>query len=858
VHAVNPLGRGVFGGYGYLGSVSNNVAEFTAFAAACQWVAESDLPSATILGDSELVTDAFHGRKALHLPALRHLMAMAKAWLAQAGTVCVEHVPRRHNERADALANTAVDQQSSNMFLRDPLDWVVPPRCPPGWAYFESNDPALPPRMAGTRSITKALAEIEVPSAADLMLPGSENFVAGNLHRFAPLWARICSKSAVGEQVARWARDGVDVYDFFVPFAGNFNGREYRSRVPPRTRFRNHLLSPAHTSFVSSEIQRELRIGAIRRWGTVGDATPPRLVLPVGVEPSKPRKLNDGRFLNLWCKDSPFQFEGLHMLPALVDKGEYAYNVDDVSGYFHVSLTERSQEFFGFEWEGVYYVYTALNFGWKSAPYIYTCFSGEVAGFLRRLGLRYLFLLDDALGTAISRPGTRTGQPEPFASAGAAAFVAVSLKVALGYFVHPKKSVLIPRTLLVWLGLSADFLGAAFSVPSAKGDLIIELLGSVLKEEWVHFTTLESLVGKLGALALAAPGILIKLRRCYAALAGVPRSPSTVLRVAGPLRDELQELASMPFWQTAVAPWIRPVHLTIVVPSVTVPERANCRRCAPNTALVSYTFPGVAPGDFRVSIPELNVGRRPDAEHKELVGEIILLVAKEAIRRTGAADCFVTLGLQASWRPATVFGSDLSGGPRATARADALFACVSDAHLVLKVCTLPGDSRVAEWTAERANYRLCPPLWGVLDARLGPLQWDLMASDANAQTLTAEGDALPHYTRWPARSSSGTNVFSQTLTARPGLYANPVFSMMLQFLNLVRDQRAQVVLVAPGWDGSVPGGTWWPLLLEFATDRILLATKGTPGVFVQQTIAGGWEPAGPVPWDVWGVRFNGA
>ena len=56
---------------------------------------------------------------------------------------------------------------------------------------------------------------------------------------------------------------------------------------------RSHVLSPAHESFVSTEIQRELRIGAIRRWGTVGEATPPRLVLPVGVEPSKPRKLNE-------------------------------------------------------------------------------------------------------------------------------------------------------------------------------------------------------------------------------------------------------------------------------------------------------------------------------------------------------------------------------------------------------------------------------------------------------------------------------------------------------------------------------------------------------------------------------------
>jgi hypothetical protein len=103
------------------------------------------------------------------------------------------------------------------MLLRDPLAWIVPPLCPPGWGYFESDDPALPPRLAGERSVTKALAEIEVPSAADLMLPSSESFVAGNLHHFAPLWARICSKSAAGEKVTRWARDGVDVYDFFVP-----------------------------------------------------------------------------------------------------------------------------------------------------------------------------------------------------------------------------------------------------------------------------------------------------------------------------------------------------------------------------------------------------------------------------------------------------------------------------------------------------------------------------------------------------------------------------------------------------------------------------------------------------------------
>jgi len=186
-----------------------------------------------------------------------------------------------------------------------------------------------------------------------------------------------------------------------------------------------------------------------------------------------------------------------------------------------------------------------------------------------------------------------------------------------------------------------------------------------------------------------------------------------------------------------------------------------------------------------------------------------------------------------------VFGSDLSKGHTATTRADTLLECVSGACLVLKVCALPEHSRGAEWAAERINYTLSPSLWSVLNARMGPLLWDLMASDANVQAVAAGGSTLPRYTRWPAEGSSGMNVFSQTLTARPGLYTNPVFGMMPQFLSQ-RDQRAKVVLVAPGWAGSIPGGTWWPLLMEFATDRVLLATKRTPGVFLQQTMAGGW------------------
>ncbi|GAQ91057.1 Reverse transcriptase [Klebsormidium nitens] len=65
--------------------------------------------------------------------------------------------------------------------------------------------------------------------------------------------------------------------------------------------------------------------------------------------------------------------------------------------YVHVCLTDASEEYFGFEYEGYYYVYSTLSFGWKASPFIYNTLSGAVAQFFRRLGIRNLFYLDDSI-----------------------------------------------------------------------------------------------------------------------------------------------------------------------------------------------------------------------------------------------------------------------------------------------------------------------------------------------------------------------------------------------------------------------------------------------------------------------------
>ena len=61
--------------------------------------------------------------------------------------------------------------------------------------------------------------------------------------------------------------------------------------------------------FVRSTLLDRLASGAISLIGKVGEVDPPHLVLPLTVEPTKPRLCHDARFLNLWMRDMPFKLD---------------------------------------------------------------------------------------------------------------------------------------------------------------------------------------------------------------------------------------------------------------------------------------------------------------------------------------------------------------------------------------------------------------------------------------------------------------------------------------------------------------------------------------------------------------------
>ena len=146
---------------------------------------------------------------------------------------------------------------------------------------------------------------------------------------------------------------------------------------------------------ISTTIRDRFKTGSLVFWGKVGEVQPPHLVMPITIEPSKPRMCHDERFLNLWIKDCPFSLDYLSDLPGYVGPGHYQTVCDDKSGYDHICLTPSSRTLFGLFWRGCYFVYNTLLFGWKASAYVYHTTGLLATSYIGTLGVPCSQYIDD-------------------------------------------------------------------------------------------------------------------------------------------------------------------------------------------------------------------------------------------------------------------------------------------------------------------------------------------------------------------------------------------------------------------------------------------------------------------------------
>ena len=100
--------------YAFLGTATNNVAEYTALLVLAVLSLERGAAELTIHSDSELLVKQMEGTYRVRNPKLQILHAAARRLLARIPRVTLRHVPREENRDADRLANRAMDERGSS------------------------------------------------------------------------------------------------------------------------------------------------------------------------------------------------------------------------------------------------------------------------------------------------------------------------------------------------------------------------------------------------------------------------------------------------------------------------------------------------------------------------------------------------------------------------------------------------------------------------------------------------------------------------------------------------------------------------------------------------------------------------
>lgn len=99
----------------YIGTTTNNVAEYTAVLEAFKLLKEKYQENGPLVielfADSKLVAEQLSGRYKIKHPNLKPIFGQIKVLEMEFGSVLYTHVPREKNTLADRLANKALDSR---------------------------------------------------------------------------------------------------------------------------------------------------------------------------------------------------------------------------------------------------------------------------------------------------------------------------------------------------------------------------------------------------------------------------------------------------------------------------------------------------------------------------------------------------------------------------------------------------------------------------------------------------------------------------------------------------------------------------------------------------------------------------
>ncbi|KAK3753486.1 hypothetical protein QZH41_006190 [Actinostola sp. cb2023] len=390
-------------------------------------------------------------------------------------------------------------------------------------------------------------------------------------------------------------------------------------------------------------------------------------------------------------------------LPRYVGLDHFQTTFDDKSGYDHVRLHPASRKYFGLEWSGC--TLMTEHVGQLRLPQNSTCrFSG-------------------------------------YQLAEMASFIACSVLLSLGYFIGLKKSVLVPQTVIRFLGYLCNSHKQAFILPEDKRLKFSTLRESILENKSVSLKNLQKFTGKTTSFALLVPAAKLFSNNAYQAISRAQKSSSTSIRLSDPLRNEILHWRFLDSW-SGFLPWKEEKHVCVSVHSD-----------ASNTGWGGVlSSPGQPTQEIRGYWDEES-RRFPIAvkEAKALLATLqSLLQGVYNVRLDVFVDNKVVVD---SWNRQT------SKSPSITGVMKDLFAFSTKHNISLSVQFVPSKLNIADSlsrTVSDLDCTLSPTAWRTIESAFGPHSIDLMALPDNVRCNAAGrplrflSEAIP--LRWFVRS----------------------------------------------------------------------------------------------------------
>ncbi|XP_077998242.1 uncharacterized protein LOC144451313 [Glandiceps talaboti] len=698
------------------------------------------------------------------------------------------------------------------------VDWV-------GWNGESAPISVCPqPRMVGM-GLIKA-------SALDLRFRNPGAFTAGEIHNHTEEWYNVLKGQGNEGMVGKWIKNGVSVFDFVTAFKGTFRGKRYDSAFPPSIYLPNNKICEKYIDFISETIKERVRSGALEIWGEVGKVEPPYIVMPLTVEPTKPRLCHDERFLNNWMKTLPFRLDHITQLPRYLDRGHFQTKLDDKSGYDHVMITMASRALLGIQWGGWWYVCATLPFGWKCSPYIYQTIGLCAMNEIRKCGVPSSLYIDDRHAGQIRNCTENTWSN--MEKANAACYIMSHILISLGYYLALEKCIFIPTQTLEFLGFKVDTVKTIFSITQRKREKFAELREHILNQSPVSVKTLQRMMGKCVSLTVAIPSAKLYIREMALALSRAGKDEGIVY-LHPKLQEEIESWRRLDTGE-GYSPWKEEKHVIVTIASD-----------ASQYGWGGTVMSGRKTGEIRDYWGQ-DLQEKPIAYKESKALEKTLLSFHERTRNTRVIAYTDNETLMHCWKNRGSKSSDMNNALKS------LYEVVDGLDIEIEMRYIPSRHNPADPPSRRltpADARLLPEYWERIDREFGGKDGhsvDLMALDSNAQH-DRNGTPLRHFTPWETPNTSGVDVFAQNITGE-NCYVFPPFQMVGPILKLVKEQKGLATFVIPKLS---PMKYWWPIVQGEAKKLVELAPAGE--YIFEVPNKKGWIRV-PSLYDIWACKMD--